>query len=147
MSTKSELKLIEATKALYERYRALKASVEAVDASQHPFITDLDLFILATEIADCIGLSQRSLVKWNNEWDARLQKAEVYVEGKQIEYGITPEATGLETPAVSPAVMQAIVADKPAKEPESPPDIDPDVPHDSTSKNYALSETQPTKSR
>ena len=86
-------KILAETRALYQRYQELKQAVAAVNVTTHQFITDLDMFILATGIVEEVGISQRSWAKWNKEWDARLRKAEVFVEGKQIEYGVSPEST------------------------------------------------------
>jgi len=140
--SKNELKIIETVKALYKRYQRLKVAVDAVDASKHQFVTDLDLFILATGIAEDIGLSQRSMVKWTQAWEVRLSRAEVYVEGKQIEYGIvvTPEPDNEpEAPPEPEVEAPPEVEATPEATPDPEPKVksDPTVPRDSTSRNYA----------
>jgi hypothetical protein len=89
--SESQLKLEAEIRALYSRYQALKSEVAAVNATTHLFITELDLFIVATGIAEKVGLSLRSWSKWNKTWNDLLKKAEVFVEGKKLEYGITEE--------------------------------------------------------
>lgn len=116
MSTpESQLKLTAEVRDMYERCQALRSSVAAVNVAQHQFILDLDMFILATGLAEEVGLSVRSWTKWIKAWDAKLTRAEVFVEGKQIEYGVTNE------PKPKPVTVVEVVAEPEPEESKNEP--------------------------
>ncbi len=81
----AKLKIEQEIRASYERYKVIKDAAGEVVAGSHKFVTDLDMFVLATGIAEEVGLSNRSWTKWLKRWASILQRAEIFIDGKGLE--------------------------------------------------------------
>lgn len=81
----AKLKIEQEIRESYERYQVVKDEAVRVAVASHKFVTDLDMFVLATGIAEEVGLSNRSWTKWLKRWVEMLQRAEVFIEGKGLE--------------------------------------------------------------